>query len=260
MKAELKVLLKSTIYPTIFVITLILIWFIDKSFSLDLARFGLKPFTLEGLIGIITAPLLHSDFEHLVSNIIPLYVLSVGLFYYYVDCAKNVTVFCYFLTGMWTWFMGRGTGIHIGASGVVDALITFHLISSFLRKRRDLEAYSLIIIFLYGGFIWGFFPDFFPGKNISWQSHLCGAMAGVVAAFYFKGCGPQKIEWKWDDEDDDYEQVDDDVKSGENDDKNDEIDKKNVEKEDNSIPKSSNSSGENSSKRNIVVDYTIKKH
>lgn len=255
MKAELKVLLKSTIYPTIFVITLILIWFVDKSFGLDLARFGLKPFTPEGLIGIITAPLLHSDFEHLISNIVPLYILSVGLFYYYVDCAKNVTIFCYLLTGMWTWFMGRGTGIHIGASGVVDALITFHLISSFLRKRRDLEAYSLIIILLYGGFIWGFFPDFFPGKNISWQSHLCGAMAGVVAAFYFKESGPQRIEWEWDEDDDDEEN--DDSVDGEVGNEN---DKEKKDKIDNCGEKPTVSGDENEKNRKIVVNYTIKKH
>ena len=105
--------------------------------------------------------------------------------------------------------MGKGTGIHIGASGLVDSLITFHLLSAIIRQRRDLEAYSLIIILLYGGFIWGFFPDFFPGRAISWQSHLSGAMAGVVAAVYFRDRGPQKIEWDWGEDDDDDNDNDD---------------------------------------------------
>lgn len=209
MKPELKKLTTAMVYPTLFILLLTIIWFVDTYFELGLGRYGMRPFTAEGLIGIITEPLLHSDFEHLLSNIVPLFVLGTGLFFFYRYDAVKISIFCYLLTGIWTWFMGKGTGIHIGASGLVDSLITFHLLSAIIRQRRDLEAYSLIIILLYGGFIWGFFPDFFPGRAISWQSHLSGAMAGVVAAVYFRDRGPQKIEWDWGEDDDDDNDNDD---------------------------------------------------
>ena len=190
------------IYPTIFILLIWIIWIIDTVYGLNLTQYGIEPLKSKGLIGIITAPLLHVDLMHLISNSIPLFILGTGLFYFYKDCAFRVFFLSYVLTGLWTWFMARGTGIHVGASGIVNALITFHLTSAFIRKRRDLEAYSLIIILLYGGFIWGFFPEFYPTRHISWQSHLAGAIAGVVVAFYFKDKGPQRKEWDWGEDED----------------------------------------------------------
>jgi len=64
-------------------------------------------------------------------------------------------------------------------------------------------AFSLLVVFLYGGMVWGVIPDFFPEKNISWQSHLLGGLAGIVIAYAYRGEGPQRKIYQWDEEDED---------------------------------------------------------
>jgi membrane associated rhomboid family serine protease len=83
-------------------------------------------------------------------------------------------------------------GIHIGSSGIVYALAFFLVTISILKQETKLMAYSLIIIFLYGSIVWGFFPQLFPDKHISWEGHLAGAITGITLAFFYRNEGPVK--------------------------------------------------------------------
>ena len=58
-------------------------------------------------------------------------------------------------------------------------------------------AVSLVVIFIYGSMIWGIFPDFFPNRNISWEGHLTGMLAGVILAIYYREKGPQRKKYSW---------------------------------------------------------------
>ncbi len=205
MKQELKSLIESITFPTIIVLVIIIVWVIEVSFGFSFKEYGIIPLDPKGLIGIITSPFLHADLKHLVSNCVPLFFLGSALFLFYKEFAYQALLIMYLLTGLATWLMGRGYGVHIGASGVVYALIFFHLTSALIRKRKDLTAFSFVVIMLYGSVFWGFFPDFFPNRNISWEGHLSGAIVGVVLAFYYRKLGPQKIVHVWDDEDDEDE-------------------------------------------------------
>ena len=62
---------------------------------------------------------------------------------------------------------------------------------------------SLIMVFLYGGFIWGMIPALAKLQNISWEGHLSGAIVGIVLALIYRKKGPQKEEHHWDDDDND---------------------------------------------------------
>ncbi|MDL2239270.1 rhomboid family intramembrane serine protease [Bacteroidales bacterium OttesenSCG-928-L14] len=210
-KAELKSLLISMVFPAIFVFAIVLVKLVEILFNISFVDYGIRPLELRGLLGIITSPLLHVDLQHLVANCVPLFILMTGLTYYYKDISYKVFIFIYLITGIMTWLMGREHSVHVGASGIVYALITFHLMSAILRRRKDLMAFSLIVIFLYGSFIWGFFPDFFPERNISWESHLSGAICGVIVALVYKGEGPQRIIHEWDDEEDESEENIEDI-------------------------------------------------
>jgi membrane associated rhomboid family serine protease len=159
-------------------------------FSLQLKQFGLKPLEWKGLLGIFTMPLLHADWEHLISNTPAMLLLIFGLFLFYKREVWRILLYLYLLSGFLTWLMGRSS-THIGASGLVYALAAFHFLSGVIKKVPRQRAFALLVAFLYGGFVWAFFPTLYKGTSISWEGHLSGLIAGIVLAFYFRDKGPE---------------------------------------------------------------------
>ena len=199
---EKKRFYKSMVLPALLVLLLWLIKITEVAFHTSFADFGLEPQTFKGLRGIFFSPLLHADWAHLSSNSVPLFLLSSGLFYYYGKRAGTIFMLCWLVTGLWVWIFAADTGIHIGASGLVYALATFHFTGGMIRREPRMMAFSMLVVFLYGSLVWGISPDFFPGKNISWQSHLLGGLAGIVLALGFRNEGPQRKTYVWEDDDD----------------------------------------------------------
>ncbi len=163
---------------------------VSVAFSLQLKQFGLKPLEWGGLSGIFTMPLLHADWEHLISNTPAMLLLIFGLFLFYKRDAWRILLCLYFLSGLLTWFMGRDS-THIGASGLVYALAAFHFLSGVIKKVPRQRAFALLVAFLYGGFVWAFFPTLYQGTSVSWEGHLSGLIAGIIFAFYFRDKGPE---------------------------------------------------------------------
>lgn len=183
---EKKHFIYSSVFPAVF---LFMIWFtkfaefgLQKKFTF----LGIYPLKLESLVGIITSPFIHADFNHLMDNSVPLFFLSLALFYFYRDVAFKVFFLIYFITGTLVWIFGR-EAYHIGASGIIYGLAAFLLLSGIIRRNRNLMAISLLVIFLYGSMVWGLFP--FDYK-ISWESHLMGALTGVICAIIYRDEGP----------------------------------------------------------------------
>ncbi len=195
----------SLVFPALLVLVMWVIKIIEVSFNTSFAEYGLLPQTAVGLRGILFSPLLHADWAHLSANTVPLFVLTAGLYYYYGKKARTIFVLCWLVTGLWVWIFAKDTGIHIGASGVVYALATFHFTSGILRREPRMMAFSLLVVFLYGGLVWGIIPDFFPEKNISWESHLLGGVAGILIAFGYREAGPQRRVYDWGEEEEDIE-------------------------------------------------------
>lgn len=210
-KEETRRFFGSMVFPGLLILVLWLIKLIEVGFQVSFADYGLLPQTLVGLRGILFSPLLHADWAHLSSNSVPLFLLASGLFYYYDKKAPVIFILCWLVTGLWVWIFAADTGTHIGASGVVYALATFHFTSGLLRREPRMMAFSLLVVFLYGSMVWGISPDFFPGKNISWQSHLLGGLAGIVIAFAYRSEGPQQKVYQWDDDEEEIEYFDDEL-------------------------------------------------
>ena len=221
-KEEQRRFFGSMVFPGLLVLVLWIIKIIEVGFQVSFAEYGLLPQSVIGLRGIFFSPLLHADWAHLSSNSVPLFLLSAGLFYYYGQKAWTIFFLCWLVTGLWVWIFAVDTGTHIGASGVVYALATFHFTGGLLRREPRMMAFSLLVVFLYGGLVWGISPDFFPGKNISWESHLLGGLAGIVIAFAYRGDGPQRKIYQWDEDDDEIEYFDDEAITDEEQSKKDE--------------------------------------
>ena len=141
--------------------------------------------------------------EHLFSNALPLFLLGMMMLYFYRSLTLRVFILVYLLSGIGTWFIGKENSIHIGASGVVNGLVTFLFMSGILKKDTRLMALSMLVIFLYGSIVWGMIP--LP-LDISWEAHLSGGLAGIFCAFIFRNKGPQRKKFDWELEEENEEE------------------------------------------------------
>jgi membrane associated rhomboid family serine protease len=193
---EKRKLFLSILFPVSFIL---LLWFIkigEIIFAINLTHFGLLPRKLHGLIGIITAPLIHSGFSHLASNSLPLLLLGIGILYSYPKSAVKVLSLIYIVPGIFVWFFAR-PAYHIGASGLIYGFVTFLFFSGLIRRDTRSIALALIVTFLYGSIIWGIIPQ---DSGISWEYHLFGSLTGIACAIIFRKSDPYK-RYDWEDED-----------------------------------------------------------
>jgi Uncharacterized membrane protein (homolog of Drosophila rhomboid) len=187
--------------PSIVSVTLVWLAFIVDHAGLfggDFSRWGIRPLAESGLRGIIFSPFIHASFSHLLSNTLPLFILIWFLFYFYSNIASAVFVSLWLLSGLTTWLIGRGS-MHVGASGLVFAILFFLFFSGIFRRYIPLVAVSLIVAFIYGGTVWSIFPiTELVDPSISWEGHLSGAISGLLLSVFFRKQGPQKPPESWD--------------------------------------------------------------
>ncbi len=189
------IILLKDLFPFTFVVILWLIHLTQAFFETSFSDYSLYPRSISGLVGIITAPLLHGDFSHLIGNSLPLIVLGLLLFSNYKEIAGKVFWLVYVSNGILLWLFAR-EAFHLGASGVVYGLAFFLFFSGFIRKIPRLTMVSFLLIFIYGSMVWGVLP-FDP--KVSWEAHLYGAFSGIILAFLLRKQGPQPIR-HWEDE------------------------------------------------------------
>lgn len=202
MKEEKRRILTSISISAAIVAVMWVVKAVEMIANISVSFLGILPIQAKGLPGILFSPLIHADLAHLTANSAPFFILTAALFYYYKSDAIRILIYSWLITGLWVWLFARGNAVHIGASGVVYALAAFHFVSGVIRREPRLMAFSLLVAFLYGSMVWGVFPEFFPERNISWESHLMGFLAGTVLAFFFKHSGPQPKVYLWPEEDD----------------------------------------------------------
>lgn len=191
-----KRLLLSSVIPFLLVFSFLFLFLLEDNGFLIGYRYGIFPRELNGAIGIVTAPFVHASWGHLLSNSISFFVLLTAVFYFYRDLGILVLGSCWLGGGALTWFLGRGA-YHVGASGVVYGLASFLFFSGLIRQNIRLLAVSLIVVFEYGGMVWGLLPSF---PEISWESHLFGGVVGFVLAFILRNKGPEFPKNVWLDE------------------------------------------------------------
>lgn len=174
------------------------IFLINNGIETNLNQYGIGPREPFGLIGVLTAPLLHGSIQHIFNNSIPAVILIWALFYSYKDIAWKVLLYTWVMGGLLVWMSGSG-GYHVGMSGVIYGLSAFLFLSGLLKRIRHLMGLSLLVVFLYGSLIWGVFP---VKEGISWEGHLWGAVIGFVLAVFYRKEGeePKKYLWEYEEE------------------------------------------------------------
>lgn len=153
-------------------------WLTSTSFT----TWGILPRKASGLRGIFTAPFIHSDWDHLMSNTVPLFTLSLIMVVFYRRIALASILLIYILTGAMVWLFARGNYV-VGASGVVYGLVSFVFWSGVFRRDGKSIVLALIVLTVYSGLFAGILPR---EERVSWESHLFGALIGIFTAFLFK--------------------------------------------------------------------------
>ncbi|CAM3197544.1 rhomboid family intramembrane serine protease [Mycobacterium intermedium] len=173
-----------------------LLWLIELWDSLTNHRLdnnGIRPLEADGLWGILFAPLLHSNWDHLIANTVPALVLGFLMTLAGMSRFVLATVIIWILGGFGTWLIGTigthcpytGPNVHchvnhIGASGLIFGWLAFLIVFGFFTRKIWEIVVGVVVLFIYGGVLLGVLPGT-PG--VSWQGHLCGAIAGVLAAY-----------------------------------------------------------------------------
>ncbi|BBY76127.1 hypothetical protein MPRF_30260 [Mycolicibacterium parafortuitum] len=177
-----------------FVALLYVIEAYDSVTGHQLDRNGIRPLETDGLSGILFAPLLHSNWEHLVANTGPALVLGFLMTLAGLSRFIFATAIIWIVGGFGTWLIGNigaptynGVVVetnHIGASGLIFGWLTFLIVFGFFTRKVWEIVVGVVVLFIYGSILLGVLPGTF---GVSWQGHLCGAAAGVLAAYLLSG-------------------------------------------------------------------------
>ena len=169
MKRDIQRIMLATAVPLFLIFILFLLKIVEVGMDWDFSHMGIYPLEKRGITGILTHPLIHSGFSHLLANTLPLFFLSWCLFYFYRGIAGRIFMIIWIGAGLLTFIIGK-PGWHIGASGLIYGFAFFLFFSGILRKYVPLIAISLLVTFLYGGIM------------------------GTLCAFGFLNHGPQRPE------------------------------------------------------------------
>lgn len=189
--SEKKKFLEGIFFPFFFICVLWAIKLYEYESNYDLSFLGVYPRSWVTLPCIFTAPLIHGNFFHLISNTLPLLILGITVFYFYHKIAFEVFFWIYFLSGLWVWVSAFDDAYHIGASGLVYGFVSFLFFSGLFRKDKRALMLSIIVAFVYGGMFWGIFPFY---EGISWEYHFFGALSGGFCAFYYRNESAGHVE------------------------------------------------------------------
>ncbi|MBB3257605.1 membrane associated rhomboid family serine protease [Paraburkholderia bannensis] len=150
---------------------------------LHLNRHGVVPRTAGGLQGILFAPWLHANFIHIMSNTPGLLVLGWLCMWPRIANFWQATIGAMLGAGLCAWCLGAPWSVHIGASGLVFGYAGYLVAYGFYSRKFIPVLVALFVAFSYGiSLFYGVLP-ITPG--VSWQSHLGGAIGGVLAARFF---------------------------------------------------------------------------
>lgn len=175
-----------------FVALLYLVEAVDQVGGHRLDRNGIRPLETDGLWGVLFAPLLHANWAHLVANTGPALVLGFLVTLAGQSRFLLATAMVWVFGGLGTWLIGNvgsscGPTDHIGASGLIFGWLAFLVVFGLFTRRIWQILVGLVVLVLYGGILWGAVPVLNVCGGVSWQGHLCGAIAGVVAAYLLSG-------------------------------------------------------------------------
>lgn len=167
----------------------------------DFRSLTVTPHSVAGLLGLLTAPLLHGSLEHIVANSVAVLLLGTLAGTVYPQATLRALPLLWLGSGLGAWLLGQPGSHHLGASGVTHGLGFLVFMLGLLRRDRAAIAAGMLAFMFYGGMLMTILPR---EAGVSWESHLGGAVAGVIAALLFRRSDPapprRKYSWEIEEE------------------------------------------------------------
>lgn len=166
--------------------------------GLNLYYLGIQPRSATGLMGIVTAPLIHGSWEHLSANTLPIWLLGSVLLYGYPQSRWRALGIIWLVSGIGVWLFARQS-YHFGASGLTHGMFFYLFVIGILRQDKRSIALLMIAFFMYGTMLLTIFPR---DPAISFEYHFFGAMGGTLCAFLFRYTDPmpERRKYSWEEE------------------------------------------------------------
>lgn len=177
--------MKRITIPVLLVAVMWIIWIV---FGTGAISYGIHPRDVSSIKGIFFASFIHGNTQHIMSNTLPILVLSIVIAVFYNRLWLIIWTLITLTGGILVWLFARATAngvptYHVGASLTIFGLIGFLLaIGIFKHKFRDIII-SVIVALLYGGALYGILPT---NPAISYEAHLFGFISGVWWAYVFR--------------------------------------------------------------------------
>lgn len=155
-----------------------------------LVNFGIHPLEPASLPFIFTSPILHVNFEHLISNTVPGAIFAFLIGYSGHRVFWEATAFVVVIGGLGTWLLGGPGTNHIGASMLVYGWLAYLLVRGIFNRSASQIALGVLLGLMYSGLVWGVLPI---DEGVSWQAHLFGAVGGVAAGVVITSDDPPAL-------------------------------------------------------------------
>lgn len=144
---------------------------------------GIQPRRLDGIDGVLFAPLLHVGFGHLTANSVPLILLGTFVLAGQTRRFLAVTATIVIVGGLVVWLFGAPGTVVVGASGVVFGYLGYLFMRGIVERSLWHLGVAVLVGLLYGWTVAGVLPG---DPRVSWLGHLGGLVAGVAAALVFR--------------------------------------------------------------------------
>lgn len=167
---------------TLFILIAICLGYIING-VLPYNELGIKPrqFSLSNVYGILMSWTMHGNFNHILNNMVSL--IPLLLVFMFSESKKALSIICQLIiiSGIFVWLFGGDNTIHVGASGLIFALMGFIGASSILRMKWW---YCLFIFISGSSLFYSIRHGLIPTEGISFTAHFGGFLGGIYIALY----------------------------------------------------------------------------
>lgn len=172
--------LAAAIVALAFTALLYLIELVDVILPANLDLGGIHSRELSGLDGVLFAPLLHAGWSHLFANTVPVLVFAFLAMAAGFGRFAVVTAIIWVVSGLGVWLVGPANTVTVGASGLAFGWLAYLLVRGIFNRAAGQIVVALVLLGIWSGMLAGLLPG---NTGVSWQGHLFGALAGVLAAW-----------------------------------------------------------------------------